>query len=166
MSVTLVGKIAGPLLNANSISGTTTNDNAAAGQLGEFVTSTVAVGSAVSLTTATPANVTSIALTAGDWDVSAQVDLNLTGATGTLFQSGPSLTTATLPTQAGGSGLGTDSLVNRVDPTTTLTGVIQLQSLATRVSLASSSTLFLVASATFSVGTVAAFGTIRARRVR
>jgi hypothetical protein len=51
------------------IPGTATNDDAAAGKLGEIISSNIVVGSAVSLTTNTPANITSLSLTAGDWDV-------------------------------------------------------------------------------------------------
>ena len=52
------------------IVGTTTNDSATAGYVGEVITSSVPVGSAVSLTTAVSAvsgkTITSISLTAGD----------------------------------------------------------------------------------------------------
>ena len=72
----------GLLALAAGVKGTTTNDSAAAGTVGEEIVSTVIVGSAVSLTTATAATVTSIALTAGDWDVS--FDAMFTGGTTTL----------------------------------------------------------------------------------
>ena len=95
-------------LNTSAV-GTTTNDSAATGNVGEFVTATVAVGAAVALTTATTANVTSISLTAGDWDVSGQVNFTPGATTSiTVLQCGVSLTTATLAGQAGGAGLGTD----------------------------------------------------------
>lgn len=150
----------------NGVVGVTTNSNAAAGLVGEFITATVAVGAAVGLTTATPANVGSISLTPGDWDVNGVVGFNLTGATATLFQSGPSLTTAVLPTQPGGSGLGTDALASDPSTLVTATGVFTIGGNYVRISLAATTTIFLVASATFSAGTAAAFGTIRARRVR
>jgi hypothetical protein len=146
--------------------GTVTNDNAGAGHVGEIVTATVAVGSAVSLTTATGTNVASISLTAGDWDLSGQVDFVLAGVTATLFQSGISLTTATLPSQAGGSGLGTDALVG-VPLLTTVLSATYGQSIApVRLSLAASATVYLVAQSAFSAGTNTAYGTIRARRMR
>src|SRR5260221_11377663 len=56
-----------------SFVGSTTNDSAVAGNIGEIVTATLATGSAVVLTTNTTANVTSISLTAGDWDVTGTV---------------------------------------------------------------------------------------------
>jgi len=53
--------------STSGVIGTTTNDNAAAGSVGEYVSS---IGSiAVNLTSNVAANATSISLTAGDWDV-------------------------------------------------------------------------------------------------
>lgn len=153
---------------SNLVVGTKTNDNALAGNLGEFVTSTVPVGSAVTLTTATTANVTSISLTAGDWDIEGVVDFALAGTTSiTTLIAGISLTSATLAPQAGGGGLGTD-------PTASYTtaaqvpgnGNMSLETSTVRLSIATTTTVFLVTQATFSVSTCAAFGTIRARRVR
>src|SRR4051794_35869170 len=48
------------------MNGTATNDNGAAGEVGEFLSNSAG---AVALTTATAANVGQISLTAGDWDV-------------------------------------------------------------------------------------------------
>lgn len=148
------------------IKGTTTNDSAASTIVGELITATVAAGSAVSLTTATGANVTSISLTAGDWDVSCQVEFVLSGATSTLHQTGISATSATLPTQAGGSGIGTDPLATMPLPTTVLSGTLSQCVPPVRVSLAATTTIYLVAQSVFSVGTETAYGTIRARRMR
>ena len=51
----------------NGIVGTTLGDNAVAGSVGEYVSSTVA-NNTVSFSNGTPLNVTSISLTAGDWE--------------------------------------------------------------------------------------------------
>jgi len=153
-------------MGLSTSTGTTTNDNAAAGNIGQFITSTVAAGSAVALTTATGKDVTTISLTAGDWDVSGQVDFVLAGVTATLFQSGISLSTNTLPSQAGGSGMGTDALVG-VPLLTTILSATYCQGIApVRISLAATTTVYLVAQAAFSAGTNTAYGTLRARRVR
>ena len=64
---------AGATITNPAIIGTTTNDDAAAGKIGEYQSAGIGFGSAISLTTATPANVTSISLTAGDWDVSGVI---------------------------------------------------------------------------------------------
>jgi len=146
--------------------GTATNDNAAAGTVGEIITSSIPVGSEVTLTTAVTANVTSISVPAGDWHLSAVVNFDLAGTTGTLFQGGASLTSAVLPTQPGGGGLGTDALLSFPVPITGLTGDLVLPGGVVRLSIASTTTVFLTASCTFTVGTCKAFGTITARRIR
>ena len=128
----------------------------------------MASGSAVSLTTVTTANVTSISLTAGDWDVSGVVDYTFGATTSyTQLQAGISLTSATLAGQAGGGGLGTDPNVQFATPAQVPTALpYALDIPLTRVSLAATTTVFLVTQATFTVSTLTAFGTIRARRVR
>lgn len=146
--------------------GTTTNGNAKTGYIGEFLTSTVAVGSAVSLTTATAADVTTLALTAGDWDISATIDHALAAASTTVISSGISLTSNTMPTQPGGSGLGTDPLSVQSVVLTTNTGTYSQDIQPVRLSIAATTTVHLVAKDTFSAGAVTAYGTIRARRVR
>lgn len=148
------------------VAGVATNSDAAPGDVGEVITSTVAAGAPVALSTGTTANVTSVALTAGDWDVSGFVNFVLTGVTGSPFQSGPSLVSATLPTQPGGGGLGTDPLALSGIPVAGLSSTNQQQSGPVRVKLAAPATVYLAANAAFSLGTVNAHGTLRARRAR
>lgn len=159
------GSLAGVALSG-PITGVATNSNASAGQVGEVITATVASGSSVSLSNGAGTNIASISLTAGDWDVSGQIDFILAGVTATLFQSGISLTSATLPTQPGGGGLGTDGLANVPLLTTVLSATYGQPCGPVRVSVASTTTVFLVADGTFSVGTLTAYGTIYARRMR
>lgn len=153
---------------AQAILGTTTNNNASAGFIGEFITSTVAVAGQVTLTTATTANVTSISLTAGDWDVSGVVDYTFAATTSyTSITAGISLTSATLATQPGGSGLGTDPNSSFSTPAQVPTALPFTMEIApVRVSIAATTTVFLVTQATFTVAGLQAYGTIRARRVR
>lgn len=146
--------------------GTQTNNNATAGNVGELITATVVAGSAVSLVTATAKTVTSISLTAGDWDVSAVGDFTLAAATTSYFRTGVNATTNTMPSQAGGSGIGTDPFVRLPLVLTTATSDYGQGLPPVRVSLAATTTIYLVCEATFSVGSVSAFGTIRARRMR
>lgn len=148
---------AGNLL-ATGLVGTATNNSASAGNVGEIISSLIATGSAVSLTTATGANVTTISLTAGDWDVEGNVNFNLTGATATAFSAGISLTTATVPTD--GSEVASGVV------TTAITGVNGITLPRKRVSIAGTTTVYLVAKSTFTLGTETAFGAITARRVR
>lgn len=156
------------------ITGTPTNDNAAAGYLGEYIQSTIPTGSAVSLTTATPANVTSIALTSGDWDLDCQVEFT-PGATTSVTQSNVSmsLTSATLSTQPGGTvgiaTIGPEAVMTVNQAASVPAAGYALAPSSVRVTVAQSNTtatVYLVAQATFTVSTMAAFGTIRARRVR
>jgi hypothetical protein len=143
--------------------GTTTNDSASAGQIGQIISSNIAVGSAVSLTTSTPANVSSISLTAGDWDVYAQTGF-LPGATTsiTAMISSISQTSATLDISTAGAGQiyrCAAFVPNAVSMILGSTGPV-------RISLASTTTIYHVAQSTFTVSTQTAFGNIRARRVR
>lgn len=133
-----------------------------AAMTGEITAATVPQGSEVSLTTATPANVTSINLGAGSYLVWGTVNFDMAGATSTVQELGINTTSATLPSQAGGAGIGPDGLaVNRV-PTTTLTGILNDVIAPCVVTLAAPATLYLVAQAAFSAGTVKAFGTLSA----
>lgn len=148
------------------IAGTGAADNANAGRIGEFLTATVAAAASITMTTTVTANIASINVTAGDWDVTGIVDFSLAGATVTDMRCGPSVATATLPTQPGGGGLGTDALVIFPANFVTITDTIVVESATVRVSVGSTTPLFLTAQATFSLGSVATFGTIRARRMR
>ena len=149
-----------------TITGTTTNDSAGVGVVGEFITSNIPVGSAVALTTAVVTNITSVSLTAGDWDIEGSVDFALTGVTATQLVCGASLTSATLPTQAGGAGLGTDAWVNLPLTLAGVTSTIVSNFPSTRVSINATTTVFLIAQIGFSLGTVTGYGSIRARRIR
>lgn len=135
--------------------------------VGQFRTATVAVGSAVALTTATSANVTSLSLIPGDWDCSAQVVHNAAATTSiTLLQVGISVTSATLPTQAGGSGVGTDPLAIWRQAAGVPAGALTTAVGPVRVSLTATTTIYLVANDTFTVSTMSAYGTLRCRRMR
>lgn len=144
-----------------NLTGTGAADNAAAGNIGEYSESEVLVGSAVSLTTATPANVTSLSLTAGDWDVWATVAFSLNAATTlSLIAGGINTTTGTLPTAPGKGAYAIQQL-------TFTPGVTQAMSVGQRrISIAGTTTIYLVAQADFAVNTCAAYGILAARRVR
>jgi hypothetical protein len=138
--------------------GVSTNSNAATGVIGEYIESILASSSGVSLTTGTVANVTSISLTAGDWDVSGVVAFNLNAGTlGTTFVSGLTSTSATFGPEYTVSWLGMATGIN--SPQNLVTPVI-------RFSLASTTTIYLVADSVFTVSTMKAGGLLRARRVR
>lgn len=147
-----------PTINQPNLVGTTTNDSAASGSVGEFVSSTVSSGSAVSLTSATSANVTSISLTAGDWDVWGSEVLTNTGAGSSNQEiAGISTTSATLPTPPVGYAL--------LQGTVGSAGIVSLNIPTQRISIASTTTVYLVANVTFT-GSFTAYGYINARRKR
>ena len=144
-----------------AIVGVSTNSNASAGVIGEYATATIATGSSVTLTTATTATVTSISLTAGDWDVWGVVDYTAGATTSiTNFRQGISTTAATLGAQ---DTFTSDSFAAMVP-----TAAIDLAkgSPTARISLASTTTVYLVANSTFTISTLKAYGSIFARRRR
>lgn len=150
-----------PTLNQANLVGTTTNDNAPAGSVGETIESTVLVGSAVALTTATTANVTSISLTAGDWDVWGSTWYSLNALTSANSIIGAiSIVSATLPTAPNAGGMEQAAMV-------LTTGATQGRVIGIRrFSLSATTTVYLVAQATFIASTMSAYGYIGARRVR
>jgi hypothetical protein len=141
--------------------GTTTNDNATAGNVGEFISSVVNSGSALTFTSNTAANITSISLTAGDWDVWGSICLNV-AATTNMFnaQVSVSTTSATMNLTPGQcflmfwvpGVLGTSTPMYSTPPV--------------RVSLSGTTTVFAVGQIGFTTSTCTVFGGIFARRVR
>jgi hypothetical protein len=141
------------------LQGTNTNDSAAAGFVGEFQTATLGAGSATPMTTITPKTITSISLTAGDWDLTGFV---------TYVQAGGTTMTACL------------SSISEVDNTRDIAneGILSFGAGITgganptgftpvvRKLLSATTTIYLVGRADFSVSTCSGWGTIRARRVR
>lgn len=151
-----------PSWTAGQIPGTTTNGDATAGNVGQYISSTVLSGAAVVLTTATPANVTSISLTGGDWDVWGTVGFVANAATtATIFEGGISQTSATLPTPPGS---GAYSQFGLSVAAAGLMPVFPIGSV--RVPLAATTTVYLVAQSTFAVNAMSAYGFIAARRRR
>lgn len=146
---------------AGQIPGTATNDNASAGNIGQIIESTVVSGSAVPLTSPNPSDVTSINLTAGDWEVCASLFFSLGG--GTVFTR----------------DFGWINTVSATDPNPPNGGAYfdNIPQIAAGVSFGSpvgcrrysfsvTTTVYLTAAMTFAVSTSAAFGYIGARRAR
>jgi len=138
-----------------------TNDSAQAGDIGEYVESVITSGSAVTLTTATAKTVTSISLTAGDWDVDGSVALVLAGTTNiTDLRASLSTTTNTEDTTPGRFS---HTIFTAFAPgAVTFTKEIAPY----RFSLSGTTTIFLIAQGTFTVAGLTAYGLIRARRTR
>jgi hypothetical protein len=131
----------------------------AASYIGEVFSSLIPTGSSVALTTGTAANITSISVTAGDWEISGNVNFAGTTATITQEQAGISNgTSATIPTD----GTEVSSAPNIV--AASLINSITLP--PKQVNVSTTTTIYLVGTATFSAGTVRGYGSIKARRTR
>jgi hypothetical protein len=137
-------------------SGIESGNSPSAGFIGEKIEATVGTGTPVSLSSTTTKTVTSISLTAGIWDVSTICVLN--GTLQTRFESGCSLVNNTL----GAGGVGIDTFDTGVSATAVAgtTGVVP----CFRYALATTTTVYLVANATFT-GSANASGRISATRV-
>ena len=140
--------------------GTTTNNNANAGVVGESISSNVTTG--VPLTTSgTVYNITSISLTAGDWDVSGEVWFVAGTGAPTAAQAGISVTSASLP---GSSG--TAQARSAITATLTASSALNMPLRTCRVTIASTTIYYLVAYMIFPSGAPTAAGNIIARRMR
>lgn len=151
--------------------GTATNDSAAAGFVGEIISASIVRSSATSISTNTGLSLTSISLTAGDWDVRAMGAIIATNAGTSIiyFSTSVSKTNNTEP--------GADTICV---PTSGEVKVAQSMPASVignnnsfcvttgpvLVSLASTTTIYLVVFGTFTVSTASAYGSIVARRVR
>ncbi len=146
--------------STSGIIGTATNDSAAAGSVGEYIESVVTNASPTSgFSSGAAKNVTSISLTAGDWDVEGTVlTVPIGGTTTTSISAGISTTTNTLPAS---------ELRNQNDGNSQAAGFqVSLPLPRIRVSLAAPATVYLVGRFSFAVSTMSAAGFINARRVR
>jgi hypothetical protein len=143
------------------IIGTTTNDNAAAGNVGEAIRSYVSGVTAAA--TGTFGNITSISLTPGDWDVVGMAQFSETPAnyTGIVQIVISAFSGNTVTDHVRG-----DNLIDCAVPTTNISGWVQGTIAGWRVSVASTTTIFLKGLATFITTTPAINGRISARRVR
>lgn len=139
---------------------TSTNDNAAAGKMGEYVESLVEAASEVSLTTDTAKNVTSISLTAGDWDVRGIVHFDPAAST-TVSDYHVSISTT-----SNTENTAVDRYAHRSSNLGPAAHEVSMELSAVRQSLASTTTIYLVAKSTFAASTMGAYGALTARRVR
>jgi hypothetical protein len=153
------GVLTGALTPAQvaGIVGTTTNNNAAAGAIGEVVTAKLTTN--FNLTTAVNHDLVSISLTAGDWDVWGQVAYN-NSVSMSVYQCWINTASATPPVDQtspalASLGFSTSIIISPVVPLSPL-----------RLSLAATTTVYLGAVAYFASGTTGVTGSIWARRRR
>jgi hypothetical protein len=147
ITLTLIGKGTGGV----RLQGTGTNNSAATGYMGEVVSATNSGGTVVSGNAAT--NVTSISLTAGDWDVYGNV-LGTGSVNTTYVVAWISTTSTTLPSTPGYSGV---SIAGG--------GYYAVNAPVTRILIASTTTVYLGGQMN-GTGTLTLSGSIYARRAR
>ncbi|WBG90012.1 hypothetical protein N5580_13035 [Pantoea piersonii] len=145
------GTTAGGKQVLGSRKGVTDGSGAAAGDIGEYLS---ASASSVALTTATAVNVTSLTLTAGDWDIHGTVEYTASGNIITNIIGGFTTTSATLP-----------AFPNRYrNPSAAAVDTTAVAVPYQRLLITTSTVLYLVVQASFASGAVSASGVIRARR--
>lgn len=161
-SITEIFRVAGAgLLKRTagySVAATNTNDSASAGYVGYIVESEVLVGSAVSLTSNVAANITSISLPAGDYDVWATFASNGSAANQTLHTASINTTSATHSTSPGKGAHVTIPVTNNGT-----TSLMEFPVGMRRLSLSATTTVYLVMTAVFPSGTCGGYGYLGAR---
>jgi hypothetical protein len=147
-----------------AVTGQSSATAVSAGNVGQVISNLITSGSAVSLTTATASAYNSISLTAGDWDVSASGNFiagSATTAANTTFEvSIQTGTNCSTPAQA------TDgSQVYPMYPVlSTASWTFGFALPPKQVNVSATTTACVVATTTFSAGTITAYGQLFARR--
>jgi hypothetical protein len=147
-----------PTITTPNIIGVTNGSVAAAGSLGEYMSSTVTTP--VGLTSNTPVNLTSITFTAGDWDIDCLCQYSTAGTTTVQsVAANLSLVSATI-----------DGSMDRYAAygwnSSTLPFTVGIGVPPARFNFSTSTTVFLVVRAIFAVSTCSVAGILKGRRIR
>lgn len=150
------------LVNANLINnqlGVTDGSLPQAGYVGELISANILLSAAVSLVNLTSKNITSVAISAGDWDLFGNGMISSGSFTSTIGTAafGFSTTSNTLPDL---------SLQAQQNFTTALSDIAGWPVPGITINVSTPATVYLVAQAVFATGTVSACGNIFARRRR
>lgn len=129
-----------------------------AGYTGEVMSVSVGTGTQVALTSGTYTQIATLALTAGDWDVTGSIGISNSGATTTQVYG--AVTTVAPP---GNPGLNGGICVNDYRNWPTLT---TMPCGTVRVNSASVTNVYLVMMASYTAGSCSGWGYMKARRVR
>lgn len=144
-----------PNILTPNITGTVSANNAAAGSVGEYMT---ASAGPTGISSGASTNITSLSLTAGDWDVDGNVFFAGAATTVTsVMQSGITTTSGTIPADPDrqiffGTGMTNTAYTQRP--------------LTTRINVSATTTVYMVVQATFTTSTMTASARLNARRVR
>ncbi len=136
------------------IQGVTDGSSASLGVVGYYVSNQIVQASAVSISSGTPTNLTSISLAPGDYDLWANVAIMNSGFNLSLGQVGISLVSATQPDT---------SLTSAINVSTGIFQNIHLAAPSQRLSLSVTTTVYLVATANFALGTSTMSGLLASR---
>jgi hypothetical protein len=139
------------------LAGVTNGSNAAAGQIGEFLSSVQTANVSIAATTAT--NITSLVLTAGDWDVSGEAQV-LTSSPSASIQAMINTVSATIPSPGISTATG---YVAVIASSGSNLGGAQLAIARVRINVSASTTVYLIGYAN-QAGT--GTGKLTARRMR
>ncbi len=142
-----------------SIKGTTTNDSAASGFVGEVVTSSASFTNFP--TSGQYGDLASISLTAGDWLVSVQISQIQNGATVSTVTAGVSSTSGN-----SGSGLTDGDTQNSCVPQNAASGAAFVGVMSKHVQLSGTTTYYLKYTSSYTIATPQAAGRITAVRIR
>lgn len=130
-------------------------------EVGTVVSSTVLVGSAVSLTSGASKTITSVSLAPGEWDIFATIASSPAGTTTTSqIQAAIGDVDNTLPTPPNGGAY--MSLTTALAAGVAFIGPVGYRAL----SLNTPTVYYLIANASFAVSTMSAYGYLAARRVK
>lgn len=149
----------GPL----NLKGTATNDDAGVGIIGEYVSSVQSAPVDIGATSVW-SNMTSISLTAGDWDVTGQFSLSNNGSTVSIIPYPAFAISVNSGTTTADQVFG-DNQLSGLAPTTTSNVTIGTIS-NYRLSLSGTTTIYLKSLVTYTITTPQWTGRLSARRVR
>ena len=126
---------------------------------GNVVQSDIPIGSAISVTSGVPKTITSVSLTAGDWDCRGQGVTNAAGSTTTNgYEFGLSTTNNVFGAGETGGNNGIVSMSGTIINTFAPVGTY-------RFNLGSTTTVYLIGQVNFAVSTMAVYGSIQCRQM-
>jgi hypothetical protein len=163
----LLGYVSTGPIGPTPLVGVTDGSAAAAGNIGEYLSSIKTVSAGVAIVNSTATQITSLTLTAGDWDLWGEVVFdNPVGGAATFSYGEAAIwtTTAAFPTTSQFPADAAD-YAQEETPTGNNTG-ITLQLGPVRVSITTNTTYFLNAESVYSATSQKVGGALRARRRR
>ena len=151
----------GSVFLSSQIEGTTTNDNAAAGFLGEYVSASIS-GPGTALTNGSVINFATVVLTGGDWDMRMHMNFSASSLTQTFHSLGFSTISQTRDVTTPGATFFNSNSEGFAGGNATNSEVMGPY----RFSTPSTATVYGVVTMNFSAGSCRVWGLMSARRPR